>query len=309
MAREDIEFKSSDGVTLRGWFYPATAAEGKQSPCVILAHGWSATKEFDLDAFSEKFQAAGFNTVVFDHRGFGSSDHAPHAPRLEIVPHLQVSDYSDAITYAQNRKEVNDKKIAVWGSSYSGGHVLMVGATDKRVKAVISQRKVNADREIVFLIVDLQQAADLNPTWTSDRLSRAAGDKPAFIPVVDPDPMALSALPTADSWEFFNRVGNEGKAKQHWKNSVTLKSMELFTQYEPGFFAHLISPRPLLMVIADDDRLTPTDLAVDVYEKAKSPKQLLLLKDAGHFDGYVGKWFEQNVSTQVAFLKQHLLEA
>jgi fermentation-respiration switch protein FrsA (DUF1100 family) len=61
--------------------------------------------------------------------------------------------------------------------------------------------------------------------------------------------------------------------------------MELFTQHEPGLFAHLISPTPLLMVIAADDRLTPTDLALDAYERAKSPKQLLLLKRAGHFNG------------------------
>lgn len=116
MAREDIEFKTGDGVTLRGWFYPANA-DGHKAPCVVLAHGWSATKEFDLDVFSERFQPAGLNTVVFDHRGFGDSDNVPTAPRQEIVPSLQLSDYSDAITYAQARKEVDPTKIAVWGSS------------------------------------------------------------------------------------------------------------------------------------------------------------------------------------------------
>jgi alpha-beta hydrolase superfamily lysophospholipase len=125
--REDIEFNTGDGVTLRGWFYPAAGAErgageaGAKAPCVVLAHGWSATKEFDLDTFSERFQAAGFNTVVFDHRGLGDSDQAPNGHRQQIVPNLQMSDYSDAITYAQTRKEVDATRIAVWGSSCASG--------------------------------------------------------------------------------------------------------------------------------------------------------------------------------------------
>lgn len=97
--------------------------------------------------------------------------------------------------------------------------------------------------------------------------------------------MATSSLPTPDSWEFFNRVGNEGKGKGKWKNVVTMRSMEYFTGYEPGRFVDLISPTPLLMTIAENDVLTPTHLALDVYQRAKEPKQLNLLRGAGHFDG------------------------
>lgn len=87
----------------------------------------------------------------------------------------------------------------------------------------------------------------------------------------------------------------------------------------------LISPTPLLMTIAEKDVLTPTHIALDVYSKAKEPKQLNILKGAGHFDGYVGttshvmlslillanrytgKWFKQNSETQLAFFKNALL--
>ena len=74
--------------------------------------------------------------LVYDNRNFGDSD---GEPRHEIIPSLQQSDYSDAITYAQSLDEVNADKIGIWGSSYSGGHVLLVGAVDRRVKAVLSQ--------------------------------------------------------------------------------------------------------------------------------------------------------------------------
>lgn len=140
MPREDIEFKTSDNVTLRGWFYtPENAAEGP-IPCLVMAHGFSAVKEMDLNTFAEYFVAnLSLSCLVYDNRGFGESDTKEGQPRQEIIPAQQTSDYSDAITYAQMRSDVNKDKIGIWGSSYSGGHVLHVGATDRRVKVVLCQ--------------------------------------------------------------------------------------------------------------------------------------------------------------------------
>lgn len=140
MGREDIEFKTSDHVTLRGWFYKPDNHSGDKLPAVVLAHGFSALKEMDLNTFAEEFTSKlPIAALVYDNRGFGDSDHKEGEPRYEIVPALQISDYSDAITYVSQRPEVNPDKIAIWGSSYSGGHVLYVGAVDRRVKAVLSQ--------------------------------------------------------------------------------------------------------------------------------------------------------------------------
>lgn len=139
MPREDVEFKTADHVTLRGWFYKPEGSQGKL-PCLVMAHGFSAVKEMDLNTFAEHFVSQlSLSCLVYDNRGFGSSDTKEGAPRQEILPAQQTSDYSDAITYAQMREDVDKDKIAIWGSSYSGGHVLHVGAVDKRVKAVLCQ--------------------------------------------------------------------------------------------------------------------------------------------------------------------------
>ena len=140
MPHEDISFKTSDNVTLRGWFYkPQGNASGKL-PCLVMAHGFSALKEMDLNTFAEHFTSKlALTCLVYDNRGFGDSDTKEGQPRQEIIPAQQTSDYSDAITYAQSRPEVDPSKIGIWGSSYSGGHVLWVGAVDKRVKAVLCQ--------------------------------------------------------------------------------------------------------------------------------------------------------------------------
>src|SRR5579859_3920570 len=134
MTRRDIEF-DAEGVTLRGWFYPADGGSAP-GPAVIMAHGFSAVKEMYLDSFAEVYAAAGLNVLVFDNRCFGASD---GQPRQEIDPWAQVRDYRHAITYAGTLPEVDAARIGIWGSSYSGGHVLVVAAIDRRVKAVVSQ--------------------------------------------------------------------------------------------------------------------------------------------------------------------------
>jgi dienelactone hydrolase len=102
-----------------------------------MAHGFGAHKEMGLGKFAEYFSSnLPIVILAYDNRCIGASD---GEPRREIIPSLQINDYSDAITFAQSLPEVNPDKIAIWGSSYSGGHVLTVGAIDRRVKAVISQ--------------------------------------------------------------------------------------------------------------------------------------------------------------------------
>jgi cephalosporin-C deacetylase-like acetyl esterase len=140
MTREDISFKTSDGVTLRGWFYTPKPEFTSPLPCRVMSHGFPAVKEMSLDKYASYFiSQLSLNVLVYDHRGWRASDTLPSSPRHELIATVQCSDMSDAITYAQLRKEVNPEKIGIWGSSYSGGHVLWVGAVDKRVKVVVSQ--------------------------------------------------------------------------------------------------------------------------------------------------------------------------
>jgi uncharacterized protein len=282
MARRDIEF-DAEGVTLRGWFYPG---EGSASGAtVIMAHGFSAVKEMYLDSFAEAFAAAGLNALVFDNRCFGASD---GEPRQEIDPWAQVRDYRHAITYVSTLPEVSPQRIGVWGSSYSGGHVMVVAAIDRRVKAVVSQVPLISGHDNLRALVRADFIAGFREMFEADRLARFRGEAPAMVPVVDPDPLAPSALPTPDSWEWFSETGKTRAPA--WRNEVTLRSVEMFTEYEPGVYLPWISPTPLLLVVAAGDHLVPSELAIAAFENARQPKELVILPD-GHFDAYV-KGFE-----------------
>jgi uncharacterized protein len=279
MAWRDIAF-DAEGVTLRGWFFPA---EGASTPgaAVVMAHGFSAVKEMYLDRFAEAFAAAGLNALVFDNRGFGASD---GEPRQEIDPWAQVRDYRHAISYASTLPEVDPARIGIWGSSYSGAHVLVVAAIDRRVKAVVSQVPLISGHANLRALVRADFIAGFREQFDADRMARFRGEPPVMVPVVDKDPLAPSALPTADSWEWFSETGNTRAPS--WRNEVTLRSVEMFTEYEPGSYLPYISPTPLLMLVAAGDHLVPSGLAIPAFETAHQPKELVIVP-GGHFDAYV----------------------
>ena len=252
-----------------------------------------------LDRFGEAFAAAGFAALVFDNRNFGASD---GQPRQEIDPWLQIRDYRDAITYCSSLPATDPERIGIWGSSYSGAHVLVIGAIDRRVKCVVAQVPMISGLANVRRLVRADVIGPLRQMFTADRAARYRGEAPAMVPVVSNDPAQPCALPTPDSWTWFTETG--ASRAPSWRNEVTLRSVEMLTEYEPGVHVPHISPTPLLMVVASQDHLTVADLALAAYETALEPKKLVLL-NGGHFDAYIAD-FDAAAGAAVAWFGQHL---
>jgi len=295
--RRDVEI-NAEGVTLRGWLYmPERVAANVAA--IVMAHGFSAVKEMYLDRYAEAFAAAGMAALVYDNRNFGSSD---GEPRQEIDPWQQVRDYRHAITWVRRQPQIDRERIGVWGSSYSGGHVLVVGAIDRRVKCVVSQVPLVSGSRNLKRLVRADLAAPLREQFDADRDARFNGGTPAMIPVVTPELNGIAALPTADSWQWFTETGKTRAPA--WRNEVTLRTVEMLGEYEPGSYIERISPTPLLMVIAAQDHLAVADEAFAAFNRALEPKRLLVLR-GGHFDAYV-KDFEQASSAARDWFAQHL---
>jgi len=268
-------------------------------PAVAMAHGFSAVKEMHLDRYAEVFSAAGLAALVFDNRNFGASD---GEPRNEIDPWQQVRDYRHAITWLGRQPHINRERIGAWGSSYSGGHVLVLGAIDRRVKCVVAQVPLTSGSRNLARLVRADMAAPLRAQFDADRDARFLGGAPATVPVVTSDAAGTAALPTADSWEWFTQTC--ATRAPGWRNQVTLRTVEMLGEYEPGSYIDRISPTPLLMVIADGDHLAVADEAFAAYNRALEPKHLVILK-GGHFDAYV-KAFEQSSIAARDWFVEHL---
>jgi uncharacterized protein len=299
MMREDIEF-DADGITLRGWLYTPDEARGP-APTVVMAHGFSAIKEMYLDEFAETFADRGLAALVYDNRNFGASD---GEPRQEIDPWAQVRDYRTAITYAMTRPELDADRIGIWGTSLSGGHALVVAAIDRRVQCVVSQVPVVSGREIARRLVRPDFLAAFQAQFNHDRQARFRGEAPTMVPVVDENPLAPSALPTPDSYKWFTAT-RESRAPS-WRNEVTLRTLEMISEYEPGTYLPWISPTPLLVCVSENDVLTPSDIAIARYATANEPKKLIIMP-GGHFDAYVDG-FDVAATSAVQWFTKHLVE-
>ncbi|TRM75085.1 alpha/beta hydrolase [Sulfolobus sp. E1] len=295
--RQNVEFLTEGGIKLRGWLYLPDS--DKKSPAIAMSHGFSAVKEMYLDSFAEVFATAGFVVLVYDNRNFGESE---GEPRQEINPWDQVMDYRYAISYVKQRSEVDPERIGIWGTSYSGGHVITVGAFDSRVKAIVSQVPLVSGSENLKRLVRSDMIPELRRMFAEDYERRIKGEKPLTIPVVCKSPPETCALPTPDSYEWFTETAK--KRAPNWRNEVTLRSVEYLSMYEPITYVKQVSPKPILMIVAESDILTPTDLALEAFNMALMPKELEILK-GGHFDAYT-KGFE--ISSRLArdFFLQHL---
>lgn len=133
MARQDVDF-AVHGSRVRGWYWPGPA--GRRAPAVLMAHGFSAVKEQGLAPFAEAFAAAGLAVLVIDFRCLGASE---GEPRGLVDPQMQQDDLRAALGWLAARPDVDPARLGLWGTSYSGGHALFLGALDPRVKAVVAQ--------------------------------------------------------------------------------------------------------------------------------------------------------------------------
>lgn len=302
--RTNISFKAMN-VVLKGWFYKPRITP---APCVIMTHGFSALKEHQLDKFASHFSNAGLCVLAYDNRNFGEST---GEPRLEVDPIAQVHDMKYAISFVQTKKEVDSKRIGLWGTSFSGGTVLVTAATDKRISCVVSQVPFISGHHKYIRSKRPEQWEKMKKKYEADRQARLAGKPPTMFSVVsnDPEKPAIMSIPSAFS--FFTSVPT-------WENKVTLRSIENSGEFEPLAYLKDIENIPLLFIVAKNDTINATDLALKAYEKAHDPKKLVLI-EGNHFAPYTEQfdicsteatnWYKTHLAKSLTETNEHSITA
>ncbi|MFE1595049.1 alpha/beta hydrolase [Nocardia sp. NPDC058705] len=274
--RVDVEF-TSGGVVLRGWLYSPDNAP-RSVPLVVMTHGFAGVKEW-VAPFAEVLSNAGLACLVYDHPGFGTSD---GQPRHEVDPGAQIEGYRDAITFAQTLEGIDSDRIGVWGTSFSGGHVLVVAATDRRVRAVVSQVPTTNGWANFRSLVPTTMLPIVHEAIAADRMARACGKPHQTLKAASEVPTDFVAMPGTEAYQWLMANGPQVPS---WRNEVTVSSIDKFQSYTPEAFIRRVSPTPLLMVIAEQDTLAPTDIALQSYAEALEPKRLVLVPGP-HFAVY-----------------------
>jgi uncharacterized protein len=296
--RKDVTFPSQ-GLKCAAWYYvPSGLKEGEKRPAIVMAHGFTAVKEMYLDGFAKKFAEAGMVVLVFDYRFFGASE---GEPRAQLFYHEQLQDYCNAVTWASMQKEVDANRIGIWGTSYSGGHVMHLGAFDRRIKAVVAQVPMTGQWEAYYGSQPPDQLAGTFGWYAQNRADQYAKGQVNYITVAAPE-KEPSVVPLKEWYDAFMALS---KNAPNWLNKVTIESLEVGMEYDPTAGIEHISPTPFLMIIASDDIITPTALEKKAFERAKEPKKLIVVPGR-HFDAYDGPKHEAFVTPAVEWFKQYL---
>ncbi len=294
--RRDVEFEVEGGDVLRGWlFVPANKKGGL--PAISMAHGYAGVKEQGIEPFARVFADAGFVVLLHDHRNFGASD---GAIRHDIDPWQQIADWRRAISYLEAQPDVDATRIGVWGTSYAGGHVLVLGATDRRVRAVVSQVPTISGFEQGLRRIPPDAIAAIEAVFSEDERALFRGEPPRRQAVVGTDTSVPASYRAKDAIDFYLQPIGAGI----WENVVTVRSTRAARMYEPGIWLPRVSPTPLLLVVALNDTITVTDLALAAYERALQPKKLVTIP-GGHFDPYLGQ-FPTSSAAAVDWFREHL---
>jgi hypothetical protein len=292
--RMDIEFPAHDGTTLRGWLY--VPRDGAPHPGIVMSHGFSATKEMALDSYADLLCAGGLAVLVYDHRCLGASD---GEPRQLVDPWAQSRDTTAALDWLEARHEIDSARLGLWGSSFSGGHALVVGALDERVGAVVAN--------VPFVGRPDTARADDDAFGGLARGVRdytpRADDVMGPIPVVTERGVDGNAvLPQIEAAEWFLDEGRRSGSR--WQNWVLLPGGSSMGDFDPA----IVLPRlrtPTLLVLASEDRVAPTSAGLAAFEILPGTKELLVI-DGHHFTPYAGEALAQSANAAVAFYRAWL---
>ena len=293
--RTDITFRSGDD-KCAGWLYRPEGFEGPR-PLMVMAHGFSGTKELRLPAYAERFCDAGIGVLLFDYRHFGASGGEPRE-LLDIS--RQHADFHSALAYARDLDWVDPQRVGLFGSSFSGGHVLAVGAADGRVAAIVSQCPFT-DGLATLPALGGKTVMRAAVAGLRDQVRALRRGAPYYIPAVVP-PDSFGIITKEEVLSDWTAILEQSLDVQ-WVNRVAARVALRMGMYRPGLKAAKL-PCPALFCITDQDSVAPAGRTAKLA--ARGPRNEIKHYPIRHFEIYVGEHWERAVADQTEFLTRTL---
>jgi fermentation-respiration switch protein FrsA (DUF1100 family) len=294
-SREDVAFTSSDD-SISAWLYwPGDGGLTRDVPLLIMAHGLGAVRTMRLDAYAERFVAAGYACLVFDYRNFGDSG---GRPRQLLDIKMQLADWAAAMAYARTLPNIDHTRIALWGTSFAGGHVIATAARLPGVAAVVAQCPftdgIASARVIspgILARITVRAIRDLAANWRKK--------PPVMVPAAG-RPGEVALMTTPDAYPGYLKLMPDAA---EIPNEVAARFGIKLLTYRPGRLAAKVRC-PILFCVCDTDSVAPADTTLRYA--ARAPHGEVKRYPEGHFDIYVDDAFERAVADQLAFLEKHL---
>ena len=291
--RQDVRFDSGE-TYCSAWLYLPVGVE--KPPIVVLGHGLGAVREMRLDAFSERFAAAGIATLAFTYRYFGDSG---GRPRQLMSVKRQLADWDAALDFVKGCADVDGRRVGVWGSSFGGGHAITVASRHPELLAAISQCPFT-DGLASTAALGVKGSLQVMPVLLRDFAARLLGRPPVMVPIAAA-PGQPALMNAHDALPGYLALVPKGMV---FVNHVAARVLPEIMAYRPGRSASKVK-LPILFCVSTTDTVTPPEQTIALVRKA--PHGETKLYAAGHFEFYMGDAFEELVKDQTQFLTKHLL--
>lgn len=263
---------------------------------IVMAHGFAGERGFRLPAFAELFCQQGVAVFLFDYRTFGDSE---GSPRQWVQPWRQLQDWRAAIIYARAIPEVNGDRLALWGTSFSGGHVISLAAEDHSIAAIIAQVPFVSGWNLIKT-QSLRNLTQLILAAVIDSVRGVLGASPYEYPVVG-RPGEKGVMNSEGSYEGYMKLAT---GKTNWRNALPARVGLYIPFYSPLKRASNVQC-PALILAATEDNLIPVVAVRKIAGKIKNAEYVELATD--HFQPYVAPDFSNNMDIQQQFIARHFI--
>jgi fermentation-respiration switch protein FrsA (DUF1100 family) len=291
--RKPIEFYS-EGVKLDGdLFLPADLKQGEVRAGVVLCHGYTGVKDLYLPDNAAVLNEAGYVVLTFDYKGWGKSE----GVRSRLAPFSRMADVLAAVTFLGIQGEVDKTRIGIYGTSYGCATVVYAAAIDERVKCTVGVIGMGHGRRWMRSVRRPDEWVDLLERSENDREKAVVTGESEMVArevVLLPDRQSAALAAAA-------RAGNPNAV-----GKIPLEFVEETLQFHPEWVVDKISPRPLLLIAAGDDRLVPPEDCQALFNKALEPKKMVTVPGYGHYEMYVKPAFDAVMDETVAWFGEHM---
>jgi dipeptidyl aminopeptidase/acylaminoacyl peptidase len=288
-----VEFYS-EGFKLVGDVYvPDGLPSGEQRAAVLLCHGYTGVKDLYLPDNAKTLNDAGYVVMTFDYKGWGESE----GTRSRLAPYSRVADVQAAMTYLSIQPEADADRIGLYGTSYGGATVSWTGAVDQRAKCIVSVVGIGHGARWMSRVRRVDEWFDLKERSKEDREKRATTGQSEY---VDRSKILLPDRQSAELAAAARRLNPAAVG------TIPLEYVDDTIGFNPEWIVDKISPRPILFITSEDDRLVLPEESEQLYAHAKEPKKLVVLKGYGHYEVYSEPAFSEVMAATLEWYGEYL---
>lgn len=282
----------SEGLRCAGTLLLPSRSE--RPPVIVMAHGFAGVRAM-LMPHAERFVEAGYAVYLFDYRNFGDSE---GQPRHWVDPFRHLKDWDAAIRHVKTLKVVDAERVVLWGTSLSGGHVVCMAARGHRIAAVIAGHPLVSGLGAVAGMPVLK-ILKLTLAGLRDLVGSLFG-RPHYLPVAG-RPGDFAVLTGPEAWGGMEEL--KAIVDVPWENKVLARVALQIPRYNPIRSARRVQV-PTLVIAGSKDSIVSAQAARQAA--GRMPKGEFTLHASDHFQPYYGEYLDENVHTQLAFLRKHV---